>query len=607
MANPSPNRITPREEIKLKLEQEETLKYDPDSDRYNAIFWGTSQADNVPFIQRVRTFFWFLPDIILKAVDKTKPISFILLYFGISLLGWRALLYASSNQESILNPPTEQILIEGAVGQVSSLNPMFITNNQVARDIQELVFNRLVKISKDEKILPELAESWAISSDGKTYTLFLRNDVYWQDGEQFDSNDVIYTLNTLKSLSKEESYSESFENVEFTRIDDYTILCTLPEPSATFLESLAIYIVPDHILGDSTPSDIRFSTFNDYPTGTGPFNLTQNTQDEIILQRNNLYFDGEPKLERIEYKLFTTEEQAVLALRQFEIHTLSQITYNTTQQLSQYEVYSIIQFPLNLRQKLIYLNLRSTNSPIVTKEIRQALSRATNRAEIITAILGEGNEAKGPIPETSWAFDSNVERYEYEQDKANELLESHGWKYESTDDLYRKKDDKILTVTMTLLDTPTNNSISQILEQQWQAVGIKLITNTQTFERISGETIPRREFELLLFELENIPDPDKYNLWHSLKSEYPGLNLSGYSYDRVDIILEQSRTEISQSQRQENYSVFQKYIMEDMPAIYLYHPTFTFVVHESVRGVEIDDVSLPQDRYNNIIDWYIES
>ncbi|MFH1547451.1 MAG: ABC transporter substrate-binding protein [bacterium] len=606
MANPSPNRLTPREEIKLKLEQEEKIKYDPDSDRYNAIFWGTPQAENIPFIQKLRTFAWFVPDILFRIIDKTKPISFILLYFAISFLSWKALVYASSNPESILNPPTEQVLIEGAVGRASSFNPLFITNNQIVRDVQQLIFNKLVRISKDETIEVELAESWAISSDGKTYTLFLRKDVKWQDGEQFTSDDVTFTLNTMKNLSKEESYAEAFEDVEFKKIDDYTVLCVLPEASATFLESLSIYIVPEHILGSNNASDIRFSNFNNFPVGTGPFELVLYGDNEITLKRNNNYFRDKPRLEKIIYKLFSTEEEAVLVLRQFEVHTLSQITYSTTQQLSQYTVYNILQFPLNLRQKLIYINLRNTDSPLLSKEVRQALSRATNRGEIITAVLGEGEEALGPIPSSSWAFDDKVERYSYDQEKANMILESQGWKYEDEDSLYRSKDGEELTVTLTLLDSQINNSIAQILEQQWQAVGVKLIPNAQTFGRISGEIIPRREFEMLLFEIENIPDPDKYNLWHSLKAEYPGLNLSGYSYDRVDIILEQSRTETDQAQRKENYSVFQRYIMEDMPALYLYHPTFTFVVHDSVKGVELEDVSLPQDRYNNVTNWYIE-
>ncbi len=606
MAQQSSNRLTPRDEIKLKLEQEEVIKYDPDTDKYNAIFWGTPQSENTPIIQRIRTIIWFLPDVILKSIDKTKPISYILLYFGISLLGWRAFIYASTNPESILNPQTEQTLIEGAVGRVSSLNPMFITNNQIVRDLQELIFNKLINVSEDETIVPELVESWAISSDGKTYTLFIRKDVKWHDGENFNSDDVIFTLDTIKNLGGEDSYSDVFENVEFTKIDDYTILCTLPESSTTFLESLSLGIVPDHILSSSKTSDIRFSDFNNYPIGTGPFKLMGNSEDEILLEAHDDYYEGAPTLKQIVYKLFATEDEAVIALRQFRIHTLSQITYSTTQQLSQYEVYEIKQFTLSLRQKLVYFNLRLDDSPVSSRQVRQALSGATNRQEIITAVLGEGIEALGPIPANSWAFDKDVERYRFNQESANNLLSDAGWEHENEDDLYRQKDGETLSVTMTLLDSSTNNLISQILEQQWQAVGVKLVTNTQTFDRISGETIPRRDFELLLFEIENIPDPDKYNLWHSLKSEYPGLNLSGYSYDRVDIILEQSRTEPSQSRRKDNYGTFQRYIMEDMPALYLYHPTFTFVVHKSVKGVELEDVSLPQDRYNNIIDWYIE-
>lgn len=603
MARKSQNRLTPREEVKLKLEQEEALKYDPDSEKYNAIFWETDQSKSTPFLQKIRTFLWFLPDFLLRGINRTKPFSYLLLYFGLTLLGWRAIIYASTNPQSALNPPTEQILIEGAVGKISSLNPLFITNNQIERDIQKLIFNKIVSISSDESIKSELAESWAVSSDGKAYTLFLRTDVTWHDGEKFNSEDVIYTLETLQGLAGEESYADSFENVEFEKIDDYTVYCILPEPSATFLQSLAINIVPEHVLGTNT--DVRFNIFNQLPVGTGPFELIGNTTEKITLLRNDDYFLGKPDLEQIVYKLYATQEEAVSALRQFEVHTLSQIDYSTTQELSQYDVYQIVQFPLYLRQKLIYFNLREENITTSYRDIRKALSLGTNREEIITTILGSGLESFGPIPQNSWAYADSIERYLFDQEESKELLEDSGWKFEKENDLYRTKDGAELAITLTLLDSDTNNTIAQILTQQWQAIGVKLITNTQEFNRISEETVPLRDFETLLFELETIPDPDKYNLWHSLKSEYPGLNLSGYSYDRVDILLEQSRTETDKNIREQNYETFQRYIMEDMPALYLYHPTFTFVVHENVEGIELEDISLPQDRYNNVIDWYI--
>jgi peptide/nickel transport system substrate-binding protein len=606
MARKSSNRLTPRDEIKLKLEQEEAIKYDPESEKYNAIFWDAPRSTNTPILQKVRTYIWFFPDFLLKFINKTKPFSFLILYFGLTLLGWRAIVYASTNPESVLNPPIEQVLIEGAVGKVSSLNPLFITNNQIERDLQELIFNKIVTISSDESVKPELAESWAVSTDGKAYTIFLRHDVMWHDGESFDADDVIYTLKTLQGLAGEESYAESFENVEFEKIDQYSVLCRLPEASATFLQSLAINVVPEHILSSGTISDIRFTNFNSYPIGTGPFMLESNIESEIVLTKSEDYFMGNPKLDEIIYKMFATEDEAVLALRQFEVHTLTQIDYSTTQKLAQYDVYKIVQFPLYLRQKLIYFNLRNTEASTSYSNVRKAISSATNRNEIITAVLGNGKEATGPIPENSWAYAEDIERYQYNQDVANSLLEDAGWVYENTDDLYRSQNGSTLTVTLTLLDSPVNNTIVQILTQQWQAVGVKLLTNTQTFDRISEEIIPLRNFDALLFELENIPDPDKYNLWHSLKTEYPGLNLSGYSYDRVDILLEQSRTETDESIRKQNYETFQRYIMEDMPALYLYHPTFTFVVHEDVKGIELENISLPQDRYNNVIDWYID-
>jgi peptide/nickel transport system substrate-binding protein len=148
--------------------------------------------------------------------------------------------------------------------------------------------------------------------------------------------------------------------------------------------------------------------------------------------------------------------------------------------------------------------------------------------------------------------------------------------------------------------------VAEILERQWSEVGVKLVLDTQDYERISSETIPRRDYDMLLFEIEASPDPDKYNLWHSTQSEYPNLNLSGYAYERVDIYLEEGRKDIKTEVRKKAYAQFQKYIMADMPAIYLYHPTYTFIAHDSVKGIELNGLLLPQDRYHYISNWYIE-
>jgi len=631
-SSPSRGSLNPREEVRLRLEQEEKETYDSGVENTNIIFWGSKPSLNAKLIQRIRTFLWFFPDYLYNLIHGTRPVGFIILYATLSLFFWNAVVYASNNPNSILNPPQEQTLHECSVGYVNSLNPLYITHNQIERDLQTLIFNPLIRIGPDGIPVNDLAETWAISSDGKTYTFFLKKEVKWHDGKQFTADDVIFTFETVQKLKDDDSFASAFDKIEMEKLDDFTVIFSLPEPNATFIESLSIGIVPKHILENTRPVDLRLSTFNQYPTGTGAFKVDKYSQKEIILVKNPGYHKGSPKLEKIIYTLLPDEKTAELALKRSEYHTFTNPSGETIDQLEEYKVYNTKRLTIYLRNKLIFINLRQ-DGPLKDNEVRKALSSAMDRESLIEAIGTGGEIAFGPISQKSWAFDDSIGRYLFDQETAIKILEDSGWKYpevaetaenpeadsesnpenpESNPETsrpapqYREKNGVQLTVTLTLLDSDTNQVIASTLKSQWEEVGINLIIDTQKYEKIASETIPRRDFEALLFEVETSPDPDKYNFWHSLKADYPGLNLSGYSYQRVDILLERTRKEIDREIRKEDYDLFQKYIMQDMPALFLYHPTYRFIAHYSVRGIDLENVSLPHDRYNNIEEWYID-
>jgi peptide/nickel transport system substrate-binding protein len=109
-----------------------------------------------------------------------------------------------------------------------------------------------------------------------------------------------------------------------------------------------------------------------------------------------------------------------------------------------------------------------------------------------------------------------------------------------------------------------------------------------------------------MYEIEVTVDPDQYNLWHSLQKEYPNLNLSGYEFSRVDILLEEGRREIDKEERREDYRLFQKYIAQDAPAIFLYRPSYIYVVRDSVEGLSFENIVRLEDIYRDVYSWRYE-
>lgn len=585
----------------------EDSQYSPQKPQENVIFWGTPFTQTTSIVEKTRTFFWFIPDYLVSFIHRLRPFSYLALYVGVLLLSTKTLSYASQNPDSLLGAPPTQALVEGTVGTISTLNPLFVSNNQLDRDLQVLIFDKLIGIGIDGNPKPEIASSWAISEDGLEYTFFLRKGVYWHDGKALSADDVIFTFETIQNMNGDDSYSDEFKDITLAKIDKYTVLVSLSELNPTLMSSLSFPILPKHILDGISTSAMKYAPFNNYPIGTGPFKLVSNTKESIILERNERYFDEVPHLKSIEYRFFASEDEALIALKQFQIHTLNKVSEETITALQDYSAYTIIKFDTPLRQKLIYFNMRD-EGPLSSAEVRHALSAATDRESLVSYIPSAGSAVYGTIPTTSWAYTETSDHYGLDLDRAKSLLESDGWtmaNQEATLSNTRSKNGSPLTLVLTYLDTSTNTLIAETLQSQWLSVGVNLLLDPQSYERISSETVPRRNFDMLLFEVEYTSDPDRYNLWHSSKVDYPGLNLSGYSSKRVDLIIERARKTLDKAKRKSDYAIVDRTLMNDMPALFLFNSTFTFIANTHIEGIELENATLPQQRYNNVQDWYV--
>jgi len=102
-------------------------------------------------------------------------------------------------------------------------------------------------------------------------------------------------------------------------------------------------------------------------------------------------------------------------------------------------------------------------------------------------------------------------------------------------------------------------------------------------------------------------DPDPFTFWHSSQKKDPGLNLALYYNTEADKLLEEARQETNQDIRGEEYRKFQELVVEDVPAIFLYSPNYLYIQDKSVRGVELDNIVIPSNRFNGVENWYIKT
>jgi len=151
--------------------------------------------------------------------------------------------------QSTPSPISGGVYTEALIGEFMRLNPFLDLYNEPDRAVDQLIFNSLVKF--DSRGIPQsdLAESWGVSKDGTVYNFSLRTDVYWHDGEPFNSQDVLYTIGLLQSQHNliPEDLRNFWAEVEVVALSDIQLQFLLPEPFAPFLDYLSFGILPNQI------------------------------------------------------------------------------------------------------------------------------------------------------------------------------------------------------------------------------------------------------------------------------------------------------------------------------------------------------------------------
>ena len=552
--------------------------------------------------QSFREWLWNYPSNLSNFFQKTSPISFILVFM---LLGGSLFFFFRSNifANAISNEKND-VFVEGNIGAISSFNPLFATQNPVDSDIQALVFEKFVNISNDGKPQDGIAIDWIVSSDGKTYDFVISLDHTWQDGQPLTMEDILFTFDISKELSSKLGYDTvgtALTDVKINMISDDKLRFTLPESNATFFEAISVYIVPAHKFEEMQLADIPFSSFAKYPIGSGPYEVYRSEPNVVYLKASN-YFWVTPKIETFIYRLYSDYENLEAAFRNGILDAMGGVNGNDMSYIEEYSGYSSKEVTLNSRLRMIFFNTRKEK--LQSKEIRQALNYLTNKEKLLEMSNISGVLANGPISSISWAYDTKeVSVYAFNQEKANKILNNLGYSKNEETGYYEKEDKKILSFTLSYYDNSLNERLANSLKELWKAEGIVLNLEPLSYKQITQEIVATRDFELLMFEVETTVDPDQYNLWHSLKSNYPDLNISGYSYERVDILLEDARRSTKLETREKNYSLFQRYLTQDSPAIFLYHPNYTYVVKDTVQISDISGIYYPYQRFDNVAYW----
>jgi peptide/nickel transport system substrate-binding protein len=539
----------------------------------------------------------------------------ILIVAGIALLA-TLLIYMALGFTTELVPARGGTYIEGMVGQPRAINPWLCQFNDVDSDLCSLVFNGLMRLDGNGLPQPDLAAHPAqISPDGLVYTVTLRSDVRWHDGQPFTADDVLFTINLIKDpdFPGSEDLAQLWQTVEISRVNAYNLSFTLQEPFAPFLDYLTLEIAPAHILRNMPVADLMTADFNLHPIGTGPFKVEEvgtsgGQVDHVLLAANSLYFGSQPYLDRIEFKFFADDAAVFNAYRAGQVHGIARVSNADLARLRQYPHLNVFSAPV-AGYSMIFLNLSSADAPFFQdKPVRQALSYALDRQQIVSqAMDGNGVVVRGPILPGTWAFDSTLPAVRTDMDKARALLDAAGWIVPRTErgivtSSVRTKDGKPLAFTLLTSSDAIHVAMAREVAYQWATLGVSVTVKSVAMLRTNY--LEPRSYEAALIDLVAAGDPDPYPFWHETQVA-SGQNFGGYKDRDMSEILEQARRTNDFSVRQQLYQRFQQMFMDDVPAILLTQPIFTFAIDERVHDVQVGPLEYPSDRFHTVADWYI--
>ena len=484
--------------------------------------------------------------------------------------------------------------VEGVVGYPKAVNPLYAVNPDIDGDLSRLIYSSLFKYDQNGNLTADLAENTDISADGKEYTIKMKSNIKWHDGTELTADDVLFTLNLIKDPLYRSPLRSALAGVNAEKIDDRTIKFTLSDAYAPFKEMLTFGILPKDLWENINPDSAVLADLNLKPIGSGPYkfkSLVKNKDGELKEYRltvNENYYGQKPYIKDISFKFFTDYSEAIKALNDNQVAGLSYLPFNYRKEL-------LAQDSLNFHELVqpqivsLFFN-RDKNKALADKDIRVALASALDKDGIINDVFsGVYKRADGPILSGNFAYDEAITKYAYSPETAAATIKN-----------------KPLTVVLTVVDSGSNIAVAEKIKAYWEKAGA-----TVTIRAISGEQavsiVTDRDFEILLYGESVGGDPDVYAFWHSSQIGAKGLNLAAYNNAEVDKLLVEGRTITDVSERIARYKKFQEIITNDLPVIFLYSPTYTYVQEHQLKGFSGTTVIEPADRFNGVSSWYLKT
>jgi peptide/nickel transport system substrate-binding protein len=554
---------------------------------------------------------------LLDRLNRLVPVRrFVIIWLGtitLLIVGVFIQFISLSGYYQRLEPVPGGIYTEGSQGTYTNANPIYASTDP-DQTISSLIFAGLFQNGPNGQLVGDLAKSYSISNNGKTYTVYLKPHLTWQDGKPLTSQDVVFTFNTIKNPDAGSPLFPDWQGISVSAPNPLTVVFNLPDVLASFPYELTTGIIPEHILGSIPASNLKTANFNTIdPVGAGPFawagidvlngNNPSEEEVQIALKPFSHYNGGKPKLNEFIEDIYANQNQLVTA---FSNRTINAMEAITPPPLSVQNAPGVIKHNFILRAGT-YVFFKTTSGVLSDQNVRTALVEAANVPTIIKHLGYPTKLVNEPLLAGQLGYNPIYAQPEYNLKAAIQTLASDGWT--TIKNGVRYKNGQPLSFTLTAANTAENRLVTSMLKQQWSQVGLNL--NIQLLDPVDLlSALNQHNYDAVLTSISIGVDPDVFVYWDSAEASIRSntrLNFSEFSNSSADESLQAGRTRIDPALRIIEYKPFLQAWQKANPALGLYQPRLLYLTNVKISGLENQELTVASDRFNNVQNWEIQA
>jgi len=493
-----------------------------------------------------------------------------------------------------------------------NLNPIISQNNDSEQELINMIYSGIIEENGQGGFENDLAEDIIINESKTVYEIYLKDNVYFQDGVKLTADDVVFTVMLMKNYDYKSPYFSLFKDVKVEKLGELMVKITVPASQSNFYSYLNFKIIPKHLWESISPDQFAVHELNIKPIGSGPYMIAKVEKNKmgnivnIALKRHKKYFKN-TFIEKLNVQFFDDSESAFAAFVKGNIDMIKEITPYQKDLIHKKNKIKLNHLKLP-RYYAIFLNQK--NPLLANRKISEILDIATNKQAIIdTIFFGDAELLNSPIASHFIGYEKSLNENLYDLNLAKDKLKDLGYVDKDGDGILEKWNGKTKTDLEFSLLLPSNNELihlADMIKKDWEQLGVRVNLQIVPLQELYKDYLKTRNYDALLFGETYTINPDLYYFWHSSQADDLGLNLSVYKNVAVDAILEINHNTSDKEQIEKNLKELQELLFIDRPAIFLNNPNYISAYYKKLK---IDDNqiynSFPSS-LTNIDKWYIE-